>query len=72
MIRTIVADKTTAVHAAQAVCAALFARGRTGEGQHIRLSMLDTDGRLSVARGDDPIHRRRPRKRPAARRRGRI
>src|ERR1700676_1429338 len=42
MIRTIVADKTTAVHAAQAVCAALVARGRTGEGQHIRLSMLDT------------------------------
>jgi crotonobetainyl-CoA:carnitine CoA-transferase CaiB-like acyl-CoA transferase len=42
MIRTIVADKTTAVHAAQAVCAALVARGRTGDGQHIRLSMLDT------------------------------
>jgi crotonobetainyl-CoA:carnitine CoA-transferase CaiB-like acyl-CoA transferase len=42
MIRTIVADKTTAVHAAQAVCAALVARSRTGEGQHIRLSMLDT------------------------------
>jgi crotonobetainyl-CoA:carnitine CoA-transferase CaiB-like acyl-CoA transferase len=41
MIRTIVADKTTAVHAAQAVCAALVARARTGEGQHIRLSMLD-------------------------------
>jgi crotonobetainyl-CoA:carnitine CoA-transferase CaiB-like acyl-CoA transferase len=42
MIRTIVADKTTAVHAAQAICAALVARARTGEGQHIRLSMLDT------------------------------
>jgi crotonobetainyl-CoA:carnitine CoA-transferase CaiB-like acyl-CoA transferase len=42
MVRTIVADKTTAIHAAQAVCAALVARGRTGEGQHIRLSMLDT------------------------------
>src|SRR5271163_2389318 len=42
MIRTIVADKVTAVHAAQAVWAALVARGRTGEGQHIRLSMLDT------------------------------
>jgi crotonobetainyl-CoA:carnitine CoA-transferase CaiB-like acyl-CoA transferase len=42
MIRTIVADKTTAVYAAQAVCAALVARGRTGLGQHIRLSMLDT------------------------------
>src|SRR6266550_4742097 len=42
MIRTIVADKTTAVFAAQAVTAALFARERTGEGQHIRLAMLDT------------------------------
>ena len=42
MIRTIVADKTTAVYAAQAICAALVARGRTGQGQHIRLSMLDT------------------------------
>lgn len=42
MVRFIVADKTTAVHAAQAVCAALFARERTGQGQHIRLSMLDT------------------------------
>jgi crotonobetainyl-CoA:carnitine CoA-transferase CaiB-like acyl-CoA transferase len=42
MIRTIVADKTTAVYAAQAICAALVARGRTGKGQHIRLSMLDT------------------------------
>jgi crotonobetainyl-CoA:carnitine CoA-transferase CaiB-like acyl-CoA transferase len=41
MIRTIVADKTTAVYAAQAICAALVARGRTGQGQHIRLSMLD-------------------------------
>jgi crotonobetainyl-CoA:carnitine CoA-transferase CaiB-like acyl-CoA transferase len=42
MIRTIVADKTTAVYAAQAICAALFAREKTGQGQHIRLSMLDT------------------------------
>ena len=42
MVRTIAADKTTAVYAAQAICAALVARGRTGLGQHIRLSMLDT------------------------------
>jgi crotonobetainyl-CoA:carnitine CoA-transferase CaiB-like acyl-CoA transferase len=42
LIRTIVADKTTAVFAAQAICAALFARERSGEGQNIRLSMLDT------------------------------
>src|SRR5271168_4480232 len=42
MIRTIVADKTTAIFAAQAVTAALFARERTGLGQHVRLAMLDT------------------------------
>jgi crotonobetainyl-CoA:carnitine CoA-transferase CaiB-like acyl-CoA transferase len=42
MIRTIVADKTTAIFAAQAVTVALFARERTGLGQHIRLAMLDT------------------------------
>jgi crotonobetainyl-CoA:carnitine CoA-transferase CaiB-like acyl-CoA transferase len=42
MIRTIVADKTTAIFAAQAVCAALYARERSGEGQHVRLAMLDT------------------------------
>jgi crotonobetainyl-CoA:carnitine CoA-transferase CaiB-like acyl-CoA transferase len=41
MVRTIIADKTTGAFAAQAICAALFARERTGEGQHIRLSMLD-------------------------------
>ncbi len=42
MIRTIIPDKTTAVTAAQAITAALFARERTGEGQHVRLAMLDT------------------------------
>jgi crotonobetainyl-CoA:carnitine CoA-transferase CaiB-like acyl-CoA transferase len=42
MIRTIVADKTTAIFAAQSICAALYARERTGAGQHIRLAMLDT------------------------------
>jgi crotonobetainyl-CoA:carnitine CoA-transferase CaiB-like acyl-CoA transferase len=41
MIRTIVADKTTAIYAAQAVTAALVARGRTGVGQHVEVSMLD-------------------------------
>ncbi len=41
MVRTVIADKTTGAFAAQAVCAALFARERTGEGQHVRLSMLD-------------------------------
>ncbi len=44
MFRIIIADKVTAVTAAQSVCAALFARERQGggQGQHIRLSMLDT------------------------------
>lgn len=41
LIRTILPDKLSAVTAAQAVTAALVARGRTGEGQHVRLSMLD-------------------------------
>ena len=42
MVRTIIPDKTTSVTAAQAITAALFARERTGKGQHVRLSMLDT------------------------------
>lgn len=42
MIRTIIPDKTTALTAAQAITAALFARERRGVGQHIRLAMLDT------------------------------
>ena len=41
MFRIIIADKVTALTAAQAVSAALFARERSGRGQHIRLSMLD-------------------------------
>ena len=41
MMRTIVADKTTAIFAAQATTAALLAAGRTGKGQHVEVSMLD-------------------------------
>ncbi|HSV38889.1 MAG TPA: CoA transferase [Nocardioidaceae bacterium] len=41
LIRTILPDKLSAVVASQAVTAALFARENTGEGQHIRLSMLE-------------------------------
>ena len=41
LVRTILPDKLTGVTAAQAITAALFARERTGEGQHVRLSMLD-------------------------------
>jgi crotonobetainyl-CoA:carnitine CoA-transferase CaiB-like acyl-CoA transferase len=42
MVRTIIPDKTTAVTAAQAITAALFARERSGDGQHVKLAMLDT------------------------------
>ena len=42
LIRTILPDKLTGITASQAVSAALFARERTGEGQHVRLSMLDS------------------------------
>jgi crotonobetainyl-CoA:carnitine CoA-transferase CaiB-like acyl-CoA transferase len=41
LVRTVLPDKLSSVTAAQAVCAALVARGRTGRGQHIRLSMID-------------------------------
>ena len=41
MVRTIVPDKLTAVNAAQAITAALFERERSGQGQHVRLAMLD-------------------------------
>jgi crotonobetainyl-CoA:carnitine CoA-transferase CaiB-like acyl-CoA transferase len=37
-----VCDKTTAVFTAQAVCAALYAREKTGQGDHIQVAMLDT------------------------------
>jgi crotonobetainyl-CoA:carnitine CoA-transferase CaiB-like acyl-CoA transferase len=41
MIRTIVCDKTTAVMTAQAVAAALYAREKSGNGDHIHVAMLD-------------------------------
>jgi crotonobetainyl-CoA:carnitine CoA-transferase CaiB-like acyl-CoA transferase len=41
LVRTIVPDKLTAIVASQAITAALLARERTGEGQHVRVSMLD-------------------------------
>jgi crotonobetainyl-CoA:carnitine CoA-transferase CaiB-like acyl-CoA transferase len=41
MFRIIIADKVTSLTSAQAVTAALLARERSGQGQHIRLSMLD-------------------------------
>ena len=42
LIRTILPDKLTALAASQAVSAALLSREKTGRGQHVRLSMLDT------------------------------
>ncbi len=41
LIRSTVCDKATALMAAQAVTAALVARGRTGVGQHVEIAMLD-------------------------------
>lgn len=41
MLRLIVPDKVTGLTAAQAITAALLARERTGQGQHLRLAMLD-------------------------------
>ena len=42
LVRTILPDKLTAFTASQSITAALLARSRTGEGQHVHLSMLDT------------------------------
>jgi crotonobetainyl-CoA:carnitine CoA-transferase CaiB-like acyl-CoA transferase len=63
LIRTILPDKLTAITASQAITAALLARERTGEGQHVRLSMLeaviaflwssDMTGQTFV--GDEPV-----------------
>lgn len=42
LIRTILPDKLTGVTAAQAVVAALAGRAKTGAGQHVKVSMLDS------------------------------
>ncbi|HIG42919.1 MAG: CoA transferase [bacterium] len=42
LVRTILPDKLTGMTTAQAVTAALAHREKTGEGQHVRVSMLDT------------------------------
>ena len=41
LVRTILPDKLTGMTMAQGITAALAARGKTGEGQHVRVSMLD-------------------------------
>ena len=42
LVRTILPDKLTGIVAAQAIAAALYAREKSGEGQAIELSMLDS------------------------------
>ena len=41
LVRTILPDKLSGVTAAQAIAAALYARERSGQGQHVKLAMLD-------------------------------
>lgn len=41
LVRTIVPDKLTGMTTAQAVTSALLHKERTGEGQHVRIAMLD-------------------------------
>jgi crotonobetainyl-CoA:carnitine CoA-transferase CaiB-like acyl-CoA transferase len=41
LVRTLIADKVTAVTMAQAITAALFHRERTGEGQRVDVAMID-------------------------------
>lgn len=63
-VKTLICDKLTAYTAAQAITAALFARERTGNGQHIDLSMLESciaflwpDGGMHLTlQGDDIAH----------------
>ncbi len=41
LVRNIIVDKATALTVAQSVCAALFQRTRTGQGDHLVIPMLD-------------------------------
>jgi crotonobetainyl-CoA:carnitine CoA-transferase CaiB-like acyl-CoA transferase len=41
LVRTLIADKVTAITMAQAITAALFHRERTGEGQRVDVAMID-------------------------------
>ena len=61
-IRNLMCDKITAYTATQAVIAALYQREKTGEGQHIDLSMLDAglffifpDGFMNYTLLDDDV-----------------
>ena len=54
LVRNLVCDKITAYTACQAVTAALYVREKTGEGQHIDLSMMDAG--LFFVFGDGFMH----------------
>ncbi|WP_185965151.1 CaiB/BaiF CoA transferase family protein [Glacieibacterium frigidum] len=61
LIRSLIADKVTALTAAQAITAALFVRERTGEAQRVDIAMLDAavafnwpDGMYNHGFADDP------------------
>lgn len=61
-VKTLLCDKLTAYTAAQAITAALFARERTGAGQHIDISMLASclaflwpDGGMHLTLMDDDV-----------------
>jgi len=61
LIQTLVVDKVTALTMAQAITAALFARERTGRGQHVEVAMLDAavafnwpEGMFNHGFADDP------------------
>ncbi len=63
LIRNLVCDKVTALTACQALTAALLHRERTGEGQHIDISMLDAglffmfpDGFMNHTLLDDDVN----------------
>ena len=63
-VNQLILDKLTAYTGVQALCAALFCREKTGQGQHIELSMLDTAiaflwpdaGADDILLGDDIEH----------------
>lgn len=62
LVRNVIVDKSTACYVAQAITAALFHRERTGEGQHVDISMLDSslnffwpDGMMSETLLDDDV-----------------
>ena len=64
-VNQLIMDKLTAHHGCQAICAALYYRSQSQQGQHINLSMLDTAvsflwpdaGADNILQGDDIDHR---------------